>query len=91
MGTGFVINVRIKLSLYQMIATKRGKNLVVSVWCVYILSYLIYAISNFYAVFDVNVGFGFENDFSSVGSKPIWELGLLNNLHIHAHPLAYQP
>ena len=90
MGTGFVINVRIKLSLYQMIAIKRGFtfSLVVSVYGVYI-SYLIYAISIFYAVFDVNVGF--ENDFSSVGSKPIWELGLLNNLHIHAHPLAYQP
>ena len=66
-GSGFVINVRIKLSLYQMIAIKRGFtfSLVVSVWCVYILSYLIYAISIFYAVFDVNVGLGLRRIFIS--------------------------
>ena len=76
-GSGFVINVRIKLSLYQMIAIKRGFtfSLVVSVWCVYILSYLIYAISIFYAVFDVNVGFGFENDFHQLGQNRFGSLG----------------
>jgi len=66
MGTGFVINVRIKLSLYQMIAIKRGFtfSLVVSVYGVYI-SYLIYVISIFYAVFDVNVGLGLRRIFIS--------------------------
>ena len=39
MGTGFVINVRIKLSLYQMIAIKRGFKF--SLWfLLVILSYL---------------------------------------------------
>ena len=75
MGTGFVTNVRIKLSLYQMIAIKRGFtfSLVVSVYGVYI-SYLIYAIS-IYAVFDVNVGFGFEKDFHQLGQNRFGSLG----------------
>ena len=72
MGTGFVINVRIKLSLYQMIAIKRGFTF--SLWfLLVILSYL--RISIFYSVFDVNVGFGFEKDFRQLGQNRFGSLG----------------